>query len=83
MKALFIRKSYTVHWFNEKQGFPKKVFDGDTNGFLHGLLYDEGTLWQINRKRLGKQFHLGILVNYIEVSHLLLTDQDCPSDHRN
>ena len=58
----------------QKAGFSKEVFGGDPNGFLHGLLYDEGTSWQTNRKRLGKQFHLGILENYIEVSHLLLVE---------
>ena len=57
-----------------KAGFSKEVLGGDPNGFLHGLLYDEGTSWQINRKRLGKQFHLGILESYIEVSHLLLVE---------
>jgi len=52
-----------------KAGFSKELFGGDPNGFLHGLLYDEGKSWQTNRKRLSKQLHLGILESYIEVSN--------------
>ena len=51
-----------------KAGFSKEIFGGDPNGFLHGLIYDEGKSWQTNRKRLSKQLHLGILESYIEVS---------------
>ena len=58
-----------------KAGFSKEIFGGDPNGLLHGLLFDEGTSWQTNRKRLGKQLHLGILESYIEVSNLVLDDQ--------
>ena len=54
-----------------KAGFSKELFGGDPNGFLHGLVYDEGTSWQTNRKRIGKQLHLGILESYIPVSQLL------------
>ena len=51
-----------------KAGFSKELFGGDPHGFLHGLAYDEGKSWQTNRKRIGKQLHLGILESYIEVS---------------
>ena len=51
-----------------KAGLSKEFFSGDPNGFLHGLVFDEGKSWQINRKRLGKQLHLGILESYIGVS---------------
>ena len=54
-----------------KAGFTKELFGGDPNGFLHGLVFDEGKSWQINRKRLSKQLHLGILESYIEVSFKL------------
>ena len=57
-----------------KAGFSKELFGGDPNGFLHGLAYDEGKSWQINRKRIGKQLHLGILESYIEVS-LVIEDR--------
>ena len=58
-----------------KAGFSKELFGGDPNGFLHGLAYDEGKSWQTNRKRIGKQLHLGILESYIEVSFVLTMNQ--------
>merc|ERR1712136_209155 len=29
-----------------KAGFSKELFGGDPNGFLHGLVFDEGKSWQ-------------------------------------
>merc|ERR1712131_484553 len=49
-----------------KAGFSKELFGGDKNGFLYGLLYDEGESWQRNRKLIGKQLHLSVLESYIE-----------------
>ena len=51
-----------------KAGFSRELFGGDKNGFLYGLLYDEGESWQRNRKLIGKQLHLSVLESYIEVS---------------
>ena len=51
-----------------KAGFSRELFGGDKNGFLYGLLYDEGESWQRNRKLIGKQLHLSVLGSYIEVS---------------
>ena len=51
-----------------KAGFSREIFGGDKNGFLHGMLYQEGSIWQRNRKLIGKQLHLSILDSYIEVN---------------
>ena len=60
-----------------KAGFSRELFGGDKNGFLYGLLYDEGESWQRNRKLIGKQLHLSVLESYIEVSFFLHTIAGC------
>ena len=55
----------------QKAGFSFEIFGGDPNGFVHGLVFDEGASWSLNRKRIGKAWnYAGVLGERSGVSNL-------------
>ena len=67
----------------EKSGMLSTVFNADPNGFVGGLLLDEGQEWQVHRKEISKIFHSEIMEHYIEamdVSALTFTENLCKTE---
>ena len=52
--------------FVEKAGLSDMLFGDDPNGFIGGLVYEEGATWQKSRRILNEEFNQASLDSYID-----------------